>query len=40
MLPWMQAMRMKDGAPAAYLCVGKSCQRPVGDPEQLKALLA
>jgi hypothetical protein len=38
--PFARDMTTLDGAPAAYLCVGKSCQRPVSDPAELEALLA
>jgi uncharacterized protein YyaL (SSP411 family) len=35
--PYTRGMRPVDGRPAAYLCSGHACQRPLTDPEELKA---
>ena len=38
--PFMRAMKMLDGLPAAYLCRNFSCQNPVNSAAALEALLA
>jgi len=38
--PLLADRRLVDGRPAAYVCERYACQRPVTDPEALRALLA
>jgi hypothetical protein len=35
LLPWMAAMKERDGRPTAYVCRDFSCQAPTSDPEEL-----
>jgi uncharacterized protein YyaL (SSP411 family) len=39
-VPLLIGRRQVDGAPAAYVCRGFTCQAPVATPEQLRELLA
>jgi uncharacterized protein len=39
-VPLLAGRRQVDGAPAAYVCRGFTCQAPVTTPEQLRATLA
>jgi uncharacterized protein YyaL (SSP411 family) len=38
-LPWAHAMTAVDGAPAAYVCRNRACERPVTTPEALASAL-
>jgi uncharacterized protein YyaL (SSP411 family) len=38
-LPWMAAMKARDGRPTAYVCQDFSCQAPTTDPRELDAQL-
>jgi len=38
--PVVRDFTLVDGQPAAYLCQGYACERPVTEPEQLRGLLA
>jgi uncharacterized protein YyaL (SSP411 family) len=35
-MPWMAAMAMRDGAPAAYVCRNFACEAPTSDPDTLR----
>jgi uncharacterized protein YyaL (SSP411 family) len=37
--PAVRDFGLVDGQPAAYLCQGFACERPVTEPEQLRRLL-
>ncbi|MBI5522809.1 MAG: thioredoxin domain-containing protein [Desulfarculus sp.] len=37
--PFTRGMGTLEGRPAAYLCSGQACQRPISDPAELKAAL-
>jgi hypothetical protein len=39
MLPWLAAMRMRDGKATAYVCRDFACQAPTSDPHVLQAAL-
>ena len=35
LLPWTEALRMRDGRATAYVCRDFTCQAPVSTPEDL-----
>ncbi len=39
MLPWIAPLVMREGHATAYVCHGFTCDRPVTDPDELRAML-
>jgi uncharacterized protein YyaL (SSP411 family) len=35
LMPWLGAMTLQDGKPAAYACRGFTCEAPTTEPERL-----
>ncbi|HTJ78329.1 MAG TPA: thioredoxin domain-containing protein [Rariglobus sp.] len=38
--PWMAEMRPLNGSASAYVCIGRTCQAPTGDPAELRQRLS